>query len=599
MPTAPDYVRRNAQRGLRLLEYAGDGLQDSTVRAARRMAEGTVSDQKARLMGPWFARHEGDLDSPRARAYLAGDSDRPTAGQVAWLLWGGDISGDVMRAARWARRQTETDDRSTPTGVIDSPETHVAPLEAPPASYGHPASTRHSTPTKKGATVRLLDQLVEERAELSETVDGILTRAADEARDLSEAEDKNLADLKARADALDERITELRAIQVKNLEAAKLRAEVAATEEPEARSAAGVVQVHSEPVTYHERGDHSFFADLVAAQSRNDIAARQRLERHMQEVAVENRDGTTANVSGLVPPAYLIDLAVAKSQGGRPTANAVRNLPLTESGMTVNLSRVTTSSSAAVQQEGGAVSETTVDDTLMTADVVTIAGMQDFSAQALARGIGVDQLLIEDLTMSYATALDSNIINGDGTGGASTGILNAAGTGSVTYTDASPSGAETWQQVVKAISTVQSSKFLSPDVVVMHPRRAAFIAGSLDSSNRPLMQPVVATASNVLGTGELSYGAPTMSIAGLPVVTDSNIPTNLGTGTDEDAIIVMRSDDVILWEENGGSPLVVQYDSVGSGTLTVRIVAYGYSAFLVRDPNSVAVITGTGLNATL
>jgi hypothetical protein len=113
------------------------------------------------------------------------------------------------------------------------------------------------------------------------------------------------------------------------------------------------------------------------------------------------------------------------------------------------------------------------------------------------------------------------------------------------------------------------------------------------------MQPVVATASNVLGTGELSYGAPTMSIAGLPVVTDSNIPTNLGTGTDEDAIIVMRSDDVILWEENGGAPLVVQYDSVGSGTLTVRICAYGYSAFLVRDPNSVAVITGTGLNATL
>ena len=448
--------------------------------------------------------------------------------------------------------------------------------------------------------MRLLDQLVEERAELSETVEGILTRAAiEEARDLTEAEDKNLADLKARADALDVRIADLRDVQVKALEAAKLRAEVAATDEPEARAAAGVVQVHSEPVTYHERGDYSFFADLVASQSRNDIAARQRLERHMQEVAVENRDGTTANVSGLVPPAYLIDLAVAKSQGGRPTANAVRNLPLTESGMTVNLSRVTTSSSAAVQQEGGAVSETTVDDTLMTADVVTIAGMQDFSAQALARGIGVDQLLIEDLTMSYATALDSNIINGDGTGGASTGILNAAGIGSVTYTDASPTGAETWQQVVKAISTVQSSKFLSPDVVVMHPRRAAFIAGSLDSSNRPLMQPVVATASNVLGTGELSYGAPTMSIAGLPVVTDSNIPTNLGTGTDEDAIIVMRSDDVILWEENGGSPLVVQYDSVGSGTLTVRIVAYGYSAFLVRDPNSVAVITGTGLNATL
>jgi hypothetical protein len=105
----------------------------------------------------------------------------------------------------------------------------------------------------KGAPVRLLDQLVEERAELSETVEGILTRAADETRDLTETEDKNLTDLKARADALDERITELRAVQVANLEAAKLRAEVAATDEPEARAAAGVVQVHSEPITYSER----------------------------------------------------------------------------------------------------------------------------------------------------------------------------------------------------------------------------------------------------------------------------------------------------------------------------------------------------------
>ena len=447
--------------------------------------------------------------------------------------------------------------------------------------------------------MRLLEQLVDERAELTATVEGILSIAAEQTRDLTDTEDANLTDLKTRADALDARIAELRDLQVANLEAAAMRAEVAATDEPEARAAAGVVHIKEEPVTYSECGEHSFFADLVAAQGRNDIAARKRLERHMEEQAVENRDGTTANMSGMTPPAYLTDLAVAKAQAGRPTANAVRNLPLPDSGMTVNLSRVTTSSTAAVQQENGAVSETTVDDTLQTADVVTIAGMQDFSAQALSRGIGVDQLLIEDLAMSYATALDSNIITGDGTSGASTGILETSGIGSVTYTDGSPTGAETWQQVVKAISAVQTSKFLSPSVVVMHPRRAAFIAGSLDSSNRPLMQPVVATASNVLGTGELSYGAPTMSIAGLPVVTDSNIPITLGAGGDEDRIIVMRSDDVILWEENGGSPLVVQYDSVGSGTLTVRIVAYGYSAFLVRDPNSVAVISGTGLNATL
>ena len=71
--------------------------------------------------------------------------------------------------------------------------------------------------------MKLLDQLVEERAEISEAQEGIVVRAADEARDLSESEDTNLKDLATRATALDERITELRAVQVANLEAAKLQ----------------------------------------------------------------------------------------------------------------------------------------------------------------------------------------------------------------------------------------------------------------------------------------------------------------------------------------------------------------------------------------
>ena len=144
MPAAPDYIQSNARRGLRLLQYAGDGLQPATVTAARRMAAGTVSDAKARLMGPWFARHRGDLDSDRARAYLSGDSERPTAGQVAWLLWGGDISGNVMRAARWAERQTKQDDRQQTNKLLHFPQSNVAPLAAPLTSYGHPDSTQQT-----------------------------------------------------------------------------------------------------------------------------------------------------------------------------------------------------------------------------------------------------------------------------------------------------------------------------------------------------------------------------------------------------------------------------------------------------------------------
>ena len=101
----PEYVRENARRGLDLLEYAGDGLRPRTIREARAMARGEMTPDKVRRMAAWLARHEVDLTSPRANAYLDGEADRPTAGQVAWLLWGGDLGRDNrLRAKDWADR---------------------------------------------------------------------------------------------------------------------------------------------------------------------------------------------------------------------------------------------------------------------------------------------------------------------------------------------------------------------------------------------------------------------------------------------------------------------------------------------------------------
>jgi len=104
----PTYIQKNAQRGLDLLEFAGDGLTDKTKREARAMANGTISDSKVVRMAAWFSRHEGDLDSEDANAYLSGDRENPTKGQVAWLLWGGDISkSNKMRAYNWANKEAE------------------------------------------------------------------------------------------------------------------------------------------------------------------------------------------------------------------------------------------------------------------------------------------------------------------------------------------------------------------------------------------------------------------------------------------------------------------------------------------------------------
>tara|TARA_R100001440_G_scaffold37494_2_gene56816 strand:- start:9651 stop:12899 length:3249 start_codon:yes stop_codon:yes gene_type:complete len=104
----PSYIQKNAKRGLDLLEFAGSGLTDKTKREARDMANGKISENKVIRMAAWFSRHESDLDSDAADDYLSGKILEPTAGQVAWLLWGGDISkSNKMRAYDWANRQAE------------------------------------------------------------------------------------------------------------------------------------------------------------------------------------------------------------------------------------------------------------------------------------------------------------------------------------------------------------------------------------------------------------------------------------------------------------------------------------------------------------
>jgi HK97 family phage prohead protease len=96
---APAYMRAAARQGLRYYEQglAGDGVVDRTIREARLMADGQVSDDKWIRIAAWIARHLVDLDSPDANP----NSDNyPSAGVVAHLLWG---SGPSKTAARRAQ----------------------------------------------------------------------------------------------------------------------------------------------------------------------------------------------------------------------------------------------------------------------------------------------------------------------------------------------------------------------------------------------------------------------------------------------------------------------------------------------------------------
>jgi len=101
----PAWMAANARQGLRWVNegYGGDGLTPQTLREARLMAGGTVSEDKAARMAAWFARHMVDLNAPAA---MVGAEGYPSNGVVAHALWGGGSMTDSKRAAAWARART-------------------------------------------------------------------------------------------------------------------------------------------------------------------------------------------------------------------------------------------------------------------------------------------------------------------------------------------------------------------------------------------------------------------------------------------------------------------------------------------------------------
>lgn len=99
----PAYMRTAARRGLEFYEQGkgGDGLVERTIREAREMADGNVSDDKWIRIAAWIARHMSDLDSPNADP---ASDNYPSAGVVAHLLWG---SGPSKRGAERALAYAE------------------------------------------------------------------------------------------------------------------------------------------------------------------------------------------------------------------------------------------------------------------------------------------------------------------------------------------------------------------------------------------------------------------------------------------------------------------------------------------------------------
>ncbi|MCC4613725.1 DNA-binding protein [Xanthomonas campestris pv. esculenti] len=142
----PKAVAAAAARGLRLREQHGrGGTAIGVVRARDLSAQKSLSAQTIRRMHSYFARHSVDKNG---KGWA--DAKAPSAGYIAWLLWGGDAG------QRWAARLLQRLDAGASKKAGASTRaggaSKMAAKKQTSKTRGATSSVTKKTPARKAAT---------------------------------------------------------------------------------------------------------------------------------------------------------------------------------------------------------------------------------------------------------------------------------------------------------------------------------------------------------------------------------------------------------------------------------------------------------------
>lgn len=373
----------------------------------------------------------------------------------------------------------------------------------------------------------------------------------------------------------------------------RLAAAVAAAPAPEATPTERISVTEK---SVYQKGDTrvSYFSDLYNAQRHNSRGALDRLDRNdrqvrevLEERGVESRATGTTEGAGFIPPIWMADEWARLARPGRPVADRMREFPMPPDGLTAHIPKVSTGLTVAAQTKTSGVNDDVASadltSTTVDADLVTVAGQTDVDRQVLERSLpGLDMVLFDDLLRAYDQELDRQVLNGLTASAEHLGLLNVSGLNSISASGSSQSTFVT--DVYAAISKVYSNRFVAPSAIYMHPRRATWLA-SAQQSTFPIFQQ--GGLFHAFGPQDQGIAG---QIAGLNVIIDANIPTNLGSGTDEDWAIVLYEDDMYLGED----PIrQATFEEVLSGKLQVRLQLYSFGFYFPhRYPKAISVIKG-------
>ena len=483
----------------------------------------------------------------------------------------------------------------------------------------------------------LITQLRDKRDALQKEIDDLTGKLVSENRSFTEDENKTFGEKVGEIRQHDDRITELVELDKRKADANDARAVVGDTGDQR-------FKVKDAPIYHRENGvQRSYFRDLYYAQRTGDTQAMDRLRRNTlmqiddyrsrsdeqrkvlrgyipgwwnsaeaRSLAAESPESRALSPSAgaggeFAPPLWEIEDFVAYARPGRKGVDSVGAKTLMGGVSSINLPKISGGTTTAIQNPvNTALSQTDMTTTSVSSGISTIGGKQVVALQLLEQsGIPFDEVVLQDLAEDYAKQFDTQFWSGSAASGQLNGVYtyyNASGTVNVTFTSGSPAVASStvansfYSKIMGALSNIATSRFKDPDTIWMHPRRWAWILASVDSSNRPLVVPNTSTAFNPIALeGTVVTEGYAGQLGQFQVITDPNIATNLGAGTNQDPVFVGVKSDLRVWE----SPLRMEtFDQPYADSAGVLFRALAFSAAIPsRYTTSVSVINGTGLVA--
>ncbi len=293
---------------------------------------------------------------------------------------------------------------------------------------------------------------------------------------------------------------------------------------------------------YGPDSEHSFYADIKAV-NKGNAGAQERMAKALGQ-DVKAMSSLTDAAGGYLTPTIIGSEIIRLRDAAatlRPLFSQITvtsdsyQLPAVTGGLTVGW---------VAELAEKPVSDLTFGQ--ITTSVFTAAGLAAASNQLLADSRpSVDGLINFELAKRLAILEEKAFLNGSGTG-QPRGILNTSGVGTTALT--STAVLDLLDAILTAATAVETAHQEYPTAIVLHPRTWNRIVAARETSTSA--QYIIGEGANAQGR-RASDARPARSLFGIPVYTSSNVPTNLGTGTNESRVIVGVFSEGLILDRQG------------------------------------------------